>query len=71
MDFIDKIERTMEELKNDTKAMGIAVESIVMEEMDSDRKVYQSQINIIEEELNKVGSSMYEDKYNELQGDVK
>ena len=63
MDFIDEIEKVMETYKDDKEQMGIEVQLIVADEMDSGRKVYQSQVNIIEEELNKVGASMYEETY--------
>jgi len=63
MDFIDEIEKVMETYKDDKEQMGIEVQLIVADEMGSGRKVYQSQVNIIEEELNKVGASMYEETY--------
>jgi len=63
MDFIDEVEKVMETHKDDKEQMGIEVQLIVADEMDSGRKVYQSQVNIIEEELNKVGASMYEETY--------
>ena len=63
MDFIDEIEKVMETHKDDKEQMGVEVQLIVTDEMDSGRKVYQSQVNIIEEELNKVGASMYEETY--------
>ncbi len=60
MSYVEKIEAVLDN-GGTAEQIGIEVASII-----NDENLSYGELATIEDELNKVGASMYEDRYNEL-----
>jgi len=74
MSYVEKLEVVINDLKTgkiDKYSAGVESEQIIMEHLDNGEELSCGEYIAIEEELNPLGTSIYEDKYYELQEKTK